>query len=246
MSAYLSIIEILERSEQGVTRPFLCRCDDGNLYYAKGRAAGARSLICEWLAGNLAQAFGLPVPPFSVAIAPPGLLALHPEGQALGELPLFVSRQVAYADALGVAHLQDVDVRLQREILAFDWWVNNADRTLTVHSGNPNLLWDGSNKALVVIDHNLAFDKSFDTAAFRQTHVFAGQFHKIDNDFFEPDRLREKMKQALDVWVQTCKNVPQQWWFADAEQTVPADFDLDAAFALLNRYADKDFWRMTP
>lgn len=246
MSAYLSIIEILERSEQGITRPFLCRCDDGNLYYAKGRAAGARSLICEWLAGHLAQAFGLPVPPFSVAEAPPELLDLHPEGAALGELPLFVSRQVAHADALGIAHLKDVDPCLQREILAFDWWVNNADRTLTVHSGNPNLLWDGGNQSLVVIDHNLAFDNSFDAVSFRQTHVFAEQFHTIDNDFFEPDRLREKMKQALDVWTQTCKNVPQPWWFADAEQTVPADFDCDAAFALLNRYADKDFWRMTP
>lgn len=34
MNEPLAIVEILERSTQGQTRPFLCRCDDGQIYYA--------------------------------------------------------------------------------------------------------------------------------------------------------------------------------------------------------------------
>lgn len=49
MNMPLPIVEILERSEQGRTRSFLCRCDDDQLYFVKGRDAGHRSLLCEWL-----------------------------------------------------------------------------------------------------------------------------------------------------------------------------------------------------
>jgi hypothetical protein len=49
MSMPLSIVEILGRSKQGRTRPFLCCCDDDQLYFVKGRDAGHRSLLCEWL-----------------------------------------------------------------------------------------------------------------------------------------------------------------------------------------------------
>ena len=73
MTDSLAIVEILERSTQGQTRPFLCRCDDDQLYYVKGRDTGPRSLLSEWLSGHLAQAFGLPVPVFAVAKAPQGL-----------------------------------------------------------------------------------------------------------------------------------------------------------------------------
>lgn len=76
-----------------MTRPFHCRCDDGNLYFVKGRAASQRSLICEWLGGNLAKAFGLPIPEFTIAQAAPELLELHPEGRDLGSMPLFASRK---------------------------------------------------------------------------------------------------------------------------------------------------------
>ncbi|WP_425501834.1 HipA family kinase [Pseudoxanthomonas broegbernensis] len=36
MSDPLPIVEILERSEQGRTRPFLCRCGDDRLYFLMG------------------------------------------------------------------------------------------------------------------------------------------------------------------------------------------------------------------
>ena len=72
----ISIIEILGRSTQGVTRPFVCRGDDGSLYYVKGNAAGRRALIAEWVAGNLGRRLGLPIPEFRQAEVSPQLVAL--------------------------------------------------------------------------------------------------------------------------------------------------------------------------
>jgi hypothetical protein len=55
--------------------------------------------------------------------------------------------------------------------LAFDYWVSNGDRTLSVHGGNPNLLWSPGEFRLSVIDHNQAFDLEGPTDDF-SNHVF--------------------------------------------------------------------------
>lgn len=246
MAERLTIVEILERSEQGRTRPFLCRCDDDQLYYVKGRGAGPRSLFCEWLGGHLAEAFGLPVPPFAVVQAPRELVDLYPEGSDLGSGPAFGSRRVAHTQEFATPYLRHVSVQLQRDVLMFDWWVRNEDRTLTPLSGNPNLLWNTTAHRLVVIDHNNAFDRDFNAVAFSQAHVFAGCIPSIFQDLVEHVSYAERFKQVLAVWSTACQNVPHEWWFADEERTVPADFDPDAALALLQRCTHEDFWKLTP
>lgn len=246
MAEPLTIVEIIERSMQGRTRPFLCRCDDDQFYYVKGRDAGHRSLLCEWLGGQLGRALGLPLPEFVIAQAPRGLLDLHPQGRDLGALPVFASRRVEHVQELSVSHLSDVDVLLQRDVLVFDWWVRNADRSLTTLSGNPNLLWDAAAERLVVIDHNLAFDPTFDTADFFRTHVFSAQTSHVFQDLVEPQRYAGKLAGALATWQDACKNVPEAWWFADEEQTVRTDFDPDAALAMLKRCTTEEFWRLKP
>lgn len=243
---YRQIVEILERSEQGVTRPFLCRCDDGQLYYVKGRGAGRRSLWCEWLAGHLAREFGLPVPPLAVVQAPRILVDLHSEGSDLGDAPAFGSCVVAHTQELTVSHLRDVPAPLQRDVLVFDWWIRNSDRTLTTQSGNPNLLWNTDLGELVVIDHNVAFDPTFDAQTFGETHVFAGMIPGIFQDFVERMNYVARLRSALAIWPWACQNVPDEWWFADEERTVPASFDPDAALTRLNRCSDEEFWRLAP
>ena len=242
----LTVVEVLRRSEQGRTRPFLCRCDDDQLYFVKGRGAGQRSLLCEWLAGHLARAFGLPVPEFVVAQAPKGLVDLHPEGQDLGPGPAFASRLANFAKDLTVAQRVGVPTKLQRDVLVFDWWVRNGDRTLTTLSGNPNLLWVAGSGGLVVIDHNLAFDQDFDAAQFAETHVFSGQIPSVFQDLVEPQAYAARLLQALAVWDDACNNAPEAWWFVDEEQTVPTDFDSAAILAMLNRCTTQEFWRLTP
>lgn len=74
----IEIVEVLRRSEQGVTEPFVCRGDDGALYFVKGMGgAGHRSLVCECICGRLAQALGLPVAPFEIVDVPPALVAVE-------------------------------------------------------------------------------------------------------------------------------------------------------------------------
>ena len=71
---HLIITEIISRSEQGMTRPFLCRAENDGLFYVKGRYAGYRTLCCEWVAGRLGQLMGLPIPDFFIAEVPIGLV----------------------------------------------------------------------------------------------------------------------------------------------------------------------------
>lgn len=70
----VQVVEVLRRSEQGMTRPFICRGDDGEIYFVKGVGAGRRSQICEWVAGKLASAFGLPIAPFRLLDVPEELI----------------------------------------------------------------------------------------------------------------------------------------------------------------------------
>jgi hypothetical protein len=242
----LTIVEILERSEQGRTRPFLCRCEDDRLYYVKGRDAGPRSLLCEWLAGHLARALGLPLPEFTIVQAERSLIDLYPEGSDLGTAPAFASAKVEHVQELTVSHLKDVDASLQRDVLVFDWWVRNQDRTLTAISGNPNLMWNAAANRLVVIDHNLAFDRDFSTAGFSEGHVFQERIPSVFQDLAERGRYAQRLRAALAVWPDACKNTPEEWWFADAERTIPTDFDPALTLNMLNRCANEDFWRLMP
>lgn len=243
---HLQVVEILERSEQGVTRPFLCRCDDDHLYYVKGRGAGRSSLLCEWLAGHLALTFDLPIPPFAVVETSSALVQLFPEGGELGTGPAFGSRVVAHTQELSVSHLGDVPEQLQRDVLVFDWWVRNSDRTLSSLSGNPNLLWDAEAKQLVVIDHNVAFDHEFDHQSFSLAHAFRQEIPNVFQDLVEQFSYTERLRLALAAWPEACQNVPDEWWFADDECTVPANFDPNAVLNLLNRCTQQDFWRLAP
>jgi hypothetical protein len=45
---------------------------------------------------------------------------------------------------LTTAQLEKIPDAIQLDILAFDWWVHNADRTLTENGGNPNLFIEPS------------------------------------------------------------------------------------------------------
>lgn len=58
----LEITEIIQRADQGRTKPFLCRASDEKMYYVKGRAATTSGLIKEWLGAQFSQSFGLPTP----------------------------------------------------------------------------------------------------------------------------------------------------------------------------------------
>lgn len=238
------IIEVIRRSEQGITQPYICRAEDGELYFVKGRGAGRRSQIAEWLAGHLALGFGLPIADFSLLEVDRNLIAGGPAWLAdLGHGMVFGSRQHAAVQEFGLTHVPLVDASLQRDVLVFDWWVRNADRSLSDVGGNPNLCWDQAAAKLLLIDHNQAFDVDFDSVIFLRTHVFRSMWDSLD--LVERSAYLPRFEQALARWPQAVQSIPTEWWYVDDEHTVPANVDLAMLLTTLQRYSTPQFWTLT-
>ena len=137
----VQIVEIIGRSKQGITLPFICRGDDDNTYFVKGVGAGRRSQVCEWIAGNMGLELGLPIAPFKIVDVPEELIENNAIYRDLGVGPAFGSQKQRIME-LNYAGINHVPAELQRAVLAFDWWVQNEDRHLTETGGNPNLFWE--------------------------------------------------------------------------------------------------------
>lgn len=204
----LEIVEILRPAEQGRTLPFLCRAEDEQLYYVKGKTAGARGQFCEWVVAHLAEAFGLPIPPFRQVRVSQELLDESPAGhQVLGAGIAFASLARTQAQWFENSFVSEVPVDLRRAVLAFDWWVKNSDR---IHD-NPNLLWSPGSKELVVIDHAFSFDDEFWPTIFLQYHVFREEWEAISTDTDLQEKYVAKMLTALSTWPAACENAPDEW-----------------------------------
>lgn len=239
----VQIIEVIRRSDQGLTRPFICRGDDDEVYFVKGLDAGRRSLICEWIAGRLGVALGLPVAPFEIVDVPTELL--HAGGGLnladLGAGPAFGSRRREVME-LNAATIELISDDVQRDVLAFDWWIKNPDRYLTERGGNPNLFWDTSVGELVVIDHNQAFAPDFEPEIFRDLHVFAGQANSVFRDIARRAEYNQRFADALADWECIRDSLPEEWHYIDPEMSIPVDFDLNSAHERLREFREPDFW----
>ncbi len=240
----VEIIEVLRRSEQGITRPFICRGDDDEVYFVKGTGAGRRSQICEWVAGRLAALLELPVAPFKIVHVPEELLDpdMGIELDQLGAGPAFGSLEQRVTE-LTVSSIPEVADKLQQDVLIFDWWVRNGDRILTEKGGNPNLFWEPRHRGLVIIDHNQAFNAALDRQELIDFHVFRDQSWELAGDFFRRDEYNEKLANALDHLTEILEEIPAEWWYADPQMTVPTDFDRDAVHELLLDFRNDEFWR---
>lgn len=234
MSAPLVVTEVVRRLHQGVTRPFLVRAEDDLLYVAKGREATQRGLIAEWLCAHLARALGLSIPEFVLLDVPPELVeAFGPEGNSLGAGIVFGSRQQAGVQEFAVTQLKRIKAENRRSVLAFDWWVENADRSLTPHGGNPNLLWSAAENRLFVIDHNLAFDHEFDETEFFAAHVFREEAELLFGDLVCRAENAARLSAALGCLDEAASLIPPAWYWVDVAQTIPVQVDFNAINARL-------------
>lgn len=240
----VQIVEILSRSIQGVTRPFQCRCENGDLYYVKGHGAGRQSLIAEYVCGRLARSFGLPVADFEIVEVSQELITwgsatdLHDLGAGLA----FGSKALPHVQELSVSHLPSVPLQLRKDVVMFDWWVHNADRTLSEWGGNPNLLWDQVASRMAVIDHNQAFDEPFNQKDFAELHVFHEDMPRIFDDMVERMAYRDRLAAVFAEYDMACDNVPPEWWWVD--NGVPASFNRESVREILGRFDSDVFWRI--
>ena len=141
---------------EGGSLPAIVEADDDGLYVLKFRGAGqgAKALIAELVAGEIARALGLPVPEIVLMQLDPELARTEPDPEiqdlirASGGLNLgldYLPGALAY-DPLTMA----IDAALASRIVWFDALVGNVDRS----ARNTNLLWWHGKPWL--IDHGAA------------------------------------------------------------------------------------------
>lgn len=245
----IEIIEVLGRSTQGATKPFLCRGIDGHTYYVKGHSAGRASLIRELLASQFAVLMNIPIAPFAIVDVPEELILprFRADIRDLGHGLAFGSQVSQHVVELSYSQLQNAlfDERISRQtakdIFMFDWWTCNEDRTLFDGAGNPNLLWDHQADRLVVIDHNLAFDTDFQSDSALQFHVFADAGRQVFSDFIDQQCYCARFQKALDFFDAALANIPAEWFWVDHD--VPAAFSIETARTMLGQFETDGFWR---
>lgn len=208
------IVEIIRRADQGATRPFICRADDGKIYYVKGKSASTGERIREWMGGNLAKAFGLNVPPVTLLEVPRFLIDASPNPEIqnnLGAGYAVGSQQISPAHEFLHEEISLISISTQRQILLFDYWVRNEDRTLSELGGNPNLLWNKVEQILYAIDYNLILQDDFDTDAFWQTHAFSQTARMHDLAHVEKQQFQTQFQTTLKIWPTCWQQLPEEW-----------------------------------
>ena len=244
---HYSATQIHRVMDDGRTGARLCRCSDGNDYVIKTLGeVPPYELIAEWICAHLAIAFGLPVPPFKLVIDMPRLIK-H-SGDVCNEPDDTVGFASLYQDtAVTLTRLASLSVlpRLKTDILVFDAWIKNGDRTLSGHGGNVNLLQDILNpQQLWVFDHNLALNPHENLATLATHHVFCGENagDSLD-DIVTKAEYETKIQHCMALLPQFIATIPDSW-IEEANSRLPDGKEVinDVISPILSRYNDPDFW----
>lgn len=157
---------------EGGSLPAVVEADDDGLYVLKFRGAGQglKALIAELLAGEIARTLGLPVPEIVFMELDPILGRSEPDFEIQELLKASAGMNLALDflpgsltfDALDASL---IDPLLASEIVWFDAYVTNVDRT----PRNTNMLW--WHRRLMLIDHGAAL-----------------YFHHVNTDYMERSR----------------------------------------------------------
>ena len=222
---------------------YRCGADDGNSYYVKSLGATWRGLTCEWVTARLALAFGLPIAPFAQVFLDEGFaqfLQRNGNRHLVAGLA-FGSRVAPHTREFEPALLPRCTAEVRRDLVACDWWVRTADRTLGDYSGNPNLLWDTERSVPVVIDHNMAFDVGFEPGKFLETHIFQADLAALKADLVMRAEYEQRFSSLVplltDIWAELLQN-----WLETEDGEVrflQSDFH-----AVLDRINHPQFWNV--
>ena len=223
----------------GVTEPYICECDDQEIYFAKGSSAGPMECVRELVAAEIGTRFGLPIPQFGIAETNEFYTLfknLSFELKGLQGMPAFVSRKIDNCiDYIAAKKPFRKDRQLEySKILFFDWWIQNPDRT----KAHPNLLEQVDTGNIYVIDHNMVLDNAVHESLdeYISNHVF-GEY--ADLYTFLPDTYKPNMDQILSSWNEIANRVPDKWLEKCSDEHI-----LDKMKGILNRYNDDStFWK---
>lgn len=268
MKSTVTITEILGRSEQGMTRPFLCGAGFFGVYYVKGSYAGRRSLCCEWVANRLVNLVlpdaPLGVPMFTMAEVPEALIrgSARKDIRDLGGGLVFASMSMDDGQELTWSAAQGWPDETTALLLLLDLWLQNEDRSLSALGGNPNLLvtqipplrdddpegtlWKDRprREMLWAYDFNLAFDEDFCRERFFRVHVFGEALRQWPTGFRE--RMEPRLRAALDELQTIFAELPLDWLHVDGDESLPVQLDVERVTSTLELpfTEPETFWKL--
>ena len=203
---------------EGGSMPAIIEADDLGLYVLKFRGAGQgpRALIAELISGEIARTLQLPVPEIVFVDLDPDLARTEGDPEIQDLIKASAGLNLALDYLPGAANYDALaeppSARLASEIVWFDAFISNVDRTVR----NPNLLtW---HRQLWLIDHgaSLYFHHGWDgdtSGAGKpfpliRDHVLlplASEIEEADARLsarLSPELLRDIVEQVPDTWLQ--------------------------------------------
>lgn len=214
---HVNVVRYVTPLREGGSLPAIAEADDDFLYVLKFRGAGqgVKSLIADFIGGEIARALGFKVPEMVFAHLDADFGRTEPD-EEIQEL-----LRKSEGLNLGVHYLQGsmtfdpaatkIDAVLASKILWLDSFLTNVDRTVR----NTNMLW--WNNELWLIDHgaSLYFHHSWDNwkeqairpFAQAKDHVLlrkATELQKADEEFraiLTPEIIRGIVAQVPDEWL---------------------------------------------
>ncbi|AUX73163.1 HipA family kinase [Erwinia pyrifoliae] len=240
-SDILHVVEIIRRIPDCATQPFLCRCDNGELYVVKGmQCVPKKQLIAEWISAFLAKEMDLSIPEFGVVYVDQALTEFKPEWRtALQEGYAFATRYVTGAAPITFTQAHsNVDVQDQKKIYLLDKWINNSDRSLSPLGGNVNIIFDYQNNRYYLIDHNLAFDHDELEGEF-DYHVYGNRHRSWKFDLVDRQLCEDQIKRVTALLPAVVSCIPQDW---ELEEIVQHTEFLEFIEETLNRAENEGFW----
>ena len=244
MPESITAVEIIRQSHQGISiKPFIVRGDDGVPYFVKGlEKAGGPALISEVLGAELGNRLGLPIPDWKLMRVPNELIAFSaiPNVTDLGGGLAFASRAVENASDFSVSNIDRTPVDLRRRVLLFDLWVRNGDRCLGERGGNVNLILDSSG-SLSVIDHNMAFDRTFSGTDLMETHVFR-ECRSFFRDLVVRQEHMEILSKAVGDWGTITSLLPDDWLYRDSDNIDLTEPTVAERLEMLEVFKEERFW----
>lgn len=237
-SPKISVIEFIRRINEGSTKPFLCRCDDDNLYVVKSMPLmPPKHLLAEFISACLASDLGLPLPDFNIVYIPEEILEFSPElSKEVTSGYAFATRYIENAVSLSFAQSRNeqvVPIEEQKSIYLFDRWIMNGDRSLTDKGGNVNILYDVEHDRYYLIDHNLAFDQNAVAEDF-DYHVYSHKSRSWVFDMVDQVAQRDKLLNSYCRMPHFWEDVPPEW-------CTDQDF-INSIDTTLNRADTDEFW----
>jgi hypothetical protein len=201
---------------EGGSLPAIAEADDNFMYVVKFRGAGqgVKTLVAELIAGQIAHALGLKVPEIVFANLDPAFGRSEPDEEIQDLLKASSGLNLALHYLSGAITFDPVtttvDEQLASEIVWFDSFVCNVDRTVR----NTNILvW---HKELWLIDHGacLYFHHSWHSFTEQATRPFEQvKDHVLLKQAGRLDSVNEKFKKVLtgDRIEAIVSLIPDEW-----------------------------------